>query len=95
MVSVSEYCFHRINTVQRDNTYHMYNTSTFFLIFFFVRDVYEKIKVGFRWPEPIYLRVGYVFWIGFFGRNDLTDFYDFCILNKEWLNFKKMLFIFL
>ena len=48
MVSVSEYWFHRINTVQRDNTYHMYNTSTFFLIFFFVRDVYEKIKVGFR-----------------------------------------------
>ena len=70
-------------------------TPVLFLNIFFVRDVYEKIKVGLRWPEPIYLRVGYVFWIGFFGRNDLTDFSDFCILNKEWLNFKKMLFIFL
>ena len=36
-----------------------------------------------RWPEPIYMRVGYVF-----------DFHDFCILNKEWSNFKRMLFIF-
>ena len=27
--------------------------------------------------------------------NELTDFYDFGILNKEWSNFKKRLFIFL
>ena len=30
------------------------------------------------------------FWVAFFGRNSLTDFH-----NREWLNFKKMLFIFL
>ena len=56
------------STVQRDNTYHMYNTSTFFLIFFFfVHDVYEKIKVGLRWSEPIYLHIGYVFESDFAG----------------------------
>ena len=27
-----------------------------------------------RWPEPIFWLC---FWIAFFGRNDLTDFYDF------------------
>ena len=31
------------------------------------------------------------FWSAFFGKTDLTDFYDFCILNKEWSNFKKIL----
>ena len=30
-----------------------------------------------RWPEPICMLVGYVFEIAFFGRNDLTDFYEF------------------
>ena len=35
------------------------------------------------------------FWIAFLGSNELTDFYDFGILNKEWSNFKKRLFIFL
>ena len=29
-----------------------------------------------RWPEPIYMRVQWLcFWIEFFGRKDLTDFY--------------------
>ena len=56
------------STVQRDNTSHMYNTSTFFLIFFFfVHDVYEKIKVGLRWSEPTYLHIGYVFESDFAG----------------------------
>ena len=60
---------------------------------------------SFSWQSYLYVRVKVArtyslarwlcFLIAFFGRNDLTDFYDFCILNKEWLNFEKMLFIFL
>ena len=30
-----------------------------------------------RWPDPIYMRVGYVFQSLFWGRSGLTDFYDF------------------
>ena len=43
-----------------------------------------------RWPEPIDF-ARWLFLNQVFGRNDLTDFYDF------WhpLYFKKMLFIFL
>ena len=44
-----------------------------------------------RCPEPIYLPVGYVFESGLFEPISMI----FGILNKEWLNFKKMLFIFL
>ena len=47
------------------------------------------------WPEPIYLSVGYVFESGFSGRMIEPISKIFGILNKEWLNFKKMLFIFL
>ena len=36
-----------------------------------------------RWPEPIFIRIGYVFDWRFFGKNDLTDFYYFWILIKE------------
>ena len=46
-----------------------------------------------RSPEPFYER-WLCFRIAFVGRNELTDFYDFGILNKEWSNFKKRLFIF-
>ena len=42
------------------------------------------------------MRVGYVFESRFSWKTiNLTDFYDFGILNKEWSNFKKSLFIFL
>ena len=41
------------------------------------------------------MRVSYdCLWVAFFSRNDLTDFYDFCILNKEWSYFEKMLLLF-
>ena len=36
-----------------------------------------RIAMALRWHEPIYMRVGYVFESGFFGRNDLTEFYEF------------------
>ena len=35
------------------------------------------IKLLLRWPGRTYMSVGYVFELRFFGRNDLTDFYDF------------------
>ena len=34
------------------------------------------------------------FSLAFFDRNDLTYFFDFFILNKEWWNLKKMLSFF-
>ena len=41
------------------------------------------------------MRVSYdCLWVAFFNRNDLTDFYDFCILNNEWSYFEKMLLLF-
>ena len=42
-----------------------------------------------RWPEPIYMRFGYVF------ESRFSPGTIFGVLNKEWSNFKKMLFIFL
>ena len=49
-----------------------------------------------RWLEPVYIRVCYVFESRFSGETiNLTDFYVFGILNKEWWNLKKIIFIFL
>ena len=48
-----------------------------------------------RWPEPIYLLVGYVFESGFLAGMIWLISMIFGILNKEWSNIKKMLFIFL
>ena len=48
-----------------------------------------------RWPEPIYLRVGYVFQSRFSAAKIWPISIIFGILNKEWSNFKKLLFIFL
>ena len=43
-----------------------------------------------------YLYAGWLgFEIAFFGSKNLTDLMFFGILNKEWSNFKKLLFIFL
>ena len=36
----------------------------------------SKVTLLLRWPEPICVRVGYVF-ESCFQRKDLTDFYDF------------------
>ena len=47
-----------------------------------------------RYPEPIYLRVGYVFESSFSAEMIQPISMSFGILNKEWSNFKKMLFIF-
>ena len=63
-------------------------TSTFCTVNIYIRH-------DLRWPQPIYMRVSYdCLWVAFFSRNDLTDFYDFCILNKEWSYFEKMLLLF-
>ena len=48
-----------------------------------------------RWPEPIYLRVGYVFESGFSAGMTEPISMIFGMLSKEWSKFKKMLFIFL
>ena len=43
-----------------------------------------------------YLYEGWLgFEIEFFGSKNLTDLMIFCILNKEWSNFQKLLFILL
>ena len=47
-----------------------------------------------RWPEPIFIRIGYVFEWRFFGKNDLTDFYYFWILIKELWNFNGKCYLF-
>ena len=47
-----------------------------------------------RWPESI-MRVGYVFESRFSAGMIQRISMIFGILNKEWLNFKKILFIFL
>ena len=73
-------CVFFFNIRHRDNNRHRINCSEgqhlshvqhqyFFLnfFFFFVHDVYEKIKVGLRWSEPIYLHIGYVFESDFAG----------------------------
>ena len=48
-----------------------------------------------KWPEPIYMRVGYVFESRFSAEMILPISMIFGILNKEWSNVKKLLFIFL
>ena len=48
-----------------------------------------------RWPDPIYLRVGYVFESGFSAGMIEPISMIFGILNKEWSKSEKMLFIFL
>ena len=65
------------STVQRDNTYHMYNTSTFFSIFFFCARCIRKNQSGLKVVRTHLFAHWLCFWIGFCGRNDLTDFYDF------------------
>ena len=65
------------STVQRDNTSHMYNTSTFFLIFFFCARCIRKNQSGLKVVRTHLFAHWLCFWIGFCGRNDLTDFYDF------------------
>ena len=63
-------------------------TSTFCTVNIYIRH-------DLRWPQPIYMHVSYdCLWVAFFSRNDLTDFYDFCILNNEWSYFEKMLLLF-
>ena len=46
-------------------------------------------------PETIYMRIGYVFESRFSAGMIQPISIIFGILNKEWSNFKKMLFIFL
>ena len=58
---------HRINCSEGQHLSHVQHQYFFLNIFFFVYDVYEKIKVGLRWSEPIYLHIGYVFESGFAG----------------------------
>ena len=41
-----------------------------------------------RWPEPIYMRVGYVFESRFSAEMILPISMIFGILNKEWSNFE-------
>ena len=36
-----------------------------------------QVVTTLRWPEPIYMRVGYVFESRFSAGKNLTDFYDF------------------
>ena len=48
-----------------------------------------------RWPEPIYMRVGYVFESRFSAGMIKPISMIFGILYKKCSNFKKMLFIFL
>ena len=48
-----------------------------------------------RWPEPIYRRVCYVLKSRFSAGKIRPISMIFGILNKEWSNFKKLLFIFL
>ena len=48
-----------------------------------------------RWPEPIYLRAGYVFESRFSAEMIQPISTILGILNEEWSNFKKMLSIFL
>ena len=58
------------------------------------KPVTNTINFGLRWPESICLRVGYVFESDFSAGMILPISMIFGILNKEWLNFQKMLFIF-
>ena len=60
-----------------------------------VRVLKKQFFLLLRWPEPIYMRVGYVFESRFSAGMILLISMIFGILNKEWSNFKKMLFIFL
>ena len=55
----------------------------------------KRIGNRLRWPEPIYMRVGYVSESRFLAGMIYLISMIFGILNKEWSNFKKMLFIFL
>ena len=56
-----------------------------------------NFEAGFdsRWPEPIYVRVGYVLKSPFSAGKTSPISVIFGILNKEWSNLKKLLFIFL
>ena len=62
-----------------------------FLLFLSTR---KRIGNRLRWPEPIYMRVGYVSESRFLAGMIYLISMIFGILNKEWSNFKKMLFIF-
>ena len=60
------------STVQRDNTHHMYNTSTFFLIFFFLCTMYtKKSKWAYGGQNPFICTL-----VMFLNR----------ILREEWFN---------
>ena len=48
-----------------------------------------------RWPEPIYMRVGYVLEWRFSAGMIYPISMIFGILNKEWSDFEKLLIIFL
>ena len=54
-----------------------------------------KIIMGLRWPEPIYMCVGYVLKSRFSAGKMWSISMILVILNNEWSNFKKLLFIFL
>ena len=50
--------------------------------------------IDLRWPVPSYMRVGHVFESRFSAGIVSPISIIFGILNKEWSNFKNMLFIF-
>ena len=61
-----------------------------------VRVLKKQFSLLLRWPEPIYMRVGYVFESRFSEGVIQPISMIFGVLNIElWSNFKKMLFIFL
>ena len=52
-------------------------------------------NMGLRWPEPIYMCVGYVLKSRFSAGKMWSISMILLILNNEWSNFKKLLFILL
>ena len=57
--------------------------------------VLKKLFFNFKVARTYLYARWLCFWIAFFGRKDLTDFYEIAIPYKEWSNFKKLLFLFL
>ena len=60
-----------------------------------VRVLKKQFFLLLRWPEPIYMRVGYVFESRFSEGVIQPISMIFGVLNKEWPNFEKIVFIFL
>ena len=68
---------HRINCSEGQHLSHVQHQYFFLNIFFFCARCIRKNQSGLKVVRTHLFAHWLCFWIGFCGRNDLTDFYDF------------------